>query len=186
MAKKVIECLLIIDSREQDTYYLKDVLDKDDTIGSDKIIIKNSIVECVKPLDCKVSTGDIGLKWRYQGEIEWNDTKLAIELKKGLDMATSIMVKDNFNRLCKEVERARESDLDFYFLHTHNFTEIEKELKRLKKFKDSNIEVIYFESLLKFDKILRENGYSTICTGKENLGLAIRRIVKNYIKQYVK
>jgi len=181
MAKKQYQIKLIYDTREQDTSYVKDIMDN--SFDSNGLSICYQERACVKPLGCDISTGDITVEYREVGTEEWLKTSLALELKKSLDLSSSIMVKDNFTRLCSEITRSKQANLDFYFLVTHSFDEIERDLKKLKKFKDTNVEIIFFEAFLKLDAKLRENGYSTMCVGTKNLGKAIRRIIKLHIRK---
>jgi len=180
--KQDIDVKLIIDSREQDISYIKNVLDK--RVGVDGIKIKEYEVKAVKPNNCHTSTGDITIEIKVKdSKMEYIPTKLCIELKKSGDNFSSLYLKTNKDRLFNEIKRANEYDLDFYFIITDDFTETINRIKKIPKFAKGNVENSYFEAYFKLeDELIANNFRSPIISGKD-LAWTIRRVIKRFIKE---
>ena len=80
--KKDIDVKYVIDTRERDLNYTKDILDK--RRGSDGIKFTEIEVKTCKPNGMKVSSGDVTIEYRVAGtEDEWIESKFVLEIKKG-------------------------------------------------------------------------------------------------------
>ena len=186
--KKSLEVCLQIDNREQDTDYVKGILDS--RVNKDGIKITQVEYCTVKPLDkntgqpCKVSTGDISIKIRELGtDNEWIQTNLAIECKKNLDEFSSLYSKDSRTRLEAEVLRAKDYGLTFYFICTNSLSDTIAQIKKVPKLKTTNCEVTHFEQLINFNRFLQEQGFDGIIISGKELAWTIRRLIKLYIKE---
>lgn len=183
MPKNNIEVKVIIDTRERDISYLKDLLDV--RIKKDGIKLKESEVKTCKPDGCKLSTGDITIEYRIKdSDEEWIKTKLCIELKKGGDNFSSIYLKANRDRLFREIGRAKEYGLDFYYVILDDMTETSKKIKKIPKFRNKNVNVTYFNNYLKLEDELRNNGFRSPIISGNDLAWTIKRIIKQHIKEH--
>lgn len=180
MAKKYdIDVLCVIDSRENDLSYIQPLLDSEPT--KDGISFIGYRIEAVKPKGSKYSTGDLTILYRKNGTEEWLETNLAIELKKGLDVFSSIYTKENRDNLYLEIDRASAYGLDFYFLATYHFTDVSKKVNNLPLLKGKHAESVYFKELIKLNKKLTQEGFDAIITTGDNLAFCIKRIIKKHI-----
>lgn len=180
--KQDIEIKLVYDSRENDTSYLKDILDS--RISKDGIKFVKIEKQCVKPDGCYISTGDITIEYRIKdSNSEWIKSKLAIELKKSLDMFSSLYMKANRDRLFDELSRAKEYGLDFYFVASDSLSELTKKIHKVPKFRNSNVENTHFDMMIKLDDKLRECGFNGVITSGSDLAWCIKRIIKHHIKK---
>lgn len=181
MAKKKypIDILIIVDSREKDISYLKPIITSEPT--KDDISFTGYRIEAVKPKGCKYSTGDLTILYKRKGADEWLETNLAIELKKGLDVFSSIYTKENRDNLYLEIDRASAYGLDFYFLITDHFTDISKKVNNLPLLKGKHAESVYFKELIKLNKKLTQEGFDGIITTGDDLAFCIKRIIKKHI-----
>lgn len=187
--KQAIDVKVVIDSREQDTSYVEDLLDS--RVGKDGIKFKEIEIKAVKPNNCKTSTGDITIEVKIKdSKMDYIPTKLCIELKKSGDNFSSIYLKSNFDRLAKEIGRAKEYDLDFYFIITDDMTATSKKIKRIPKFRNTNVNNTYFEKYMKLEDELSANGFRSPIISGSDLAWVIKRVIKRHIKehklQYVK
>lgn len=185
--KKEIEIKLLIDSRECDVKYVNGVLDS--RIGKDGIKISEYEVCTVKPLDvntgkaCKTSTGDIGFMYREKGSnSEWTLSNFCIERKGGLDLFSSLYGKANNERLQKEILRAKDYGLSFYFVCDNTLSDTIAQVKKVPKLKMTNCENTHFEQLIKFNRFLTDNGFDGIIVSGKEIAWTIRRLVKKYVK----
>lgn len=185
MARKIkhnIDIIIQYDTRERDLDYLK-TIKIDSRRNKDGIKVTGIEKTTVKPLGCSKSTSDISYKWRYEGEEEWHQSNLGIEIKKGMDLMQSIYTKANRDRLFREIDRCKEAKLDFYFLVTDSIQDLNKKIMKVRKFNENTCKIV-FDNLFKLSDYLTECGYNEcICTGVE-LGWVIRRLVKNNVKKY--
>lgn len=178
-----LNVMLVVDSREKTTDYIKDIIDK--RRSSDGIKIVDYKVEAVKPLGCKTSTSDITIEFQFDGEEEWFKTKFAVELKKGTDIYQSLSTKASKERLFNELDRSKEAECDFYFLVTDDVETINKLIKKIPKFRNTNADITHFDNFMKLQEKLLELGYTgVIATGKNELGYVIRRLIKYHIKKF--
>ena len=174
-----IEVLIIVDSREVDLSYVKPLVESEPT--KDGIEFVGYRIEAVKPKGCKYSTGDLTILYRKKGTEEWLETNLAIELKKGLDMFSSIYTKKNRDNLYLEIDRASAYGLDFYFLITDHVADISKKVNNLPLLKGKHAESVYFKELLKLNKKLTQEGFDAVITTGDDLAFCIKRIIKKHI-----
>ena len=178
-----INVRLLQDSREKDTYYMRDILDQ--RRGKDGIKFTEVKVEAVKPLVCKVSTGDLGFEFQFDGEEEWYKTKFVAELKKSLDLTSSITSKANFDRLKLELERAKNAELDFFFICTEDVETINKSISKVPRLRNTSMDVVSFEKFVELQNKLTELGFSgVIVSGKGGLAWVLRRLIKIHIKKF--
>ena len=178
-----INVCVIQDSREKDTYYIKDMLDQ--RRGKDGIKFTEFRVEAVKPLGCKTSTGDLSFEFQFDGEEEWQKTKFVVEIKKSLDLTNSITNKANFDRLCRELERGKEANLDFYFVSTSDVETINKELSKVPRLRNTNMDIVGFEKYIDLQNKLTELGFcGVIVSGRQGLAWVLRRLIKIHIKKF--
>ena len=178
-----INICVIQDSREKDTYYIKDMLDQ--RRGKDGIKFTEFRVEAVKPLGCKNSTGDLSFEFQFDGEEEWQKTKFVVEIKKSLDLTNSITNKTNFDRLCRELERGKEANLDFYFVSTSDVETINKELSKVPRLRNTNMDIVGFEKYIDLQNKLTELGFcGVIVSGRQGLAWVLRRLIKIHIKKF--
>ena len=178
-----INICVIQDSREKDTYYIKDMLDL--RRGKDGIKFTEIRVEAVKPLGCKTSTGDLSFDFQFDGEEEWQKTKFVVEIKKSLDLTNSITNKTNFDRLCRELERGKEANLDFYFVSTSDVETINKELSKVPRLRNTNMDTVGFEKYINLQNKLTELGFcGVIVSGRQGLAWVLRRLIKIHIKKF--
>ena len=170
----------IVDTREQDTYYVKDILDQ--RLNKDGICIKDTEVKTCKPLGCRLSVGDGTVEYRLHGsEDEWIKTKFCLELKKK-DLFSSIYTKASFERLMNEIDRAKENDLYFIFVATQSIDEVIKEINKIPRLKNTNAEITFFENFMKLQEKLRDCGFLYVTSGRNGLAFTIRRLIKRYVK----
>ena len=178
-----INVRLLQDSREKDTYYMKDILDQ--RRGKDGIKFTEVKVEAVKPLGCKTSTGDLGFEFQFDGEEEWYKTKFVAELKKSLDLTSSITNKANFDRLKLELDRAKNAGLDFFFICTEDVETINKSISKVPRLRNTSMDVVSFEKFVELQNKLTELGFSgVIVSGKGGLAWVLRRLIKIHIKKF--
>lgn len=177
--KKDLSINLCVDTREKDTSYVKDVLDE--RLNKDGTCIKFTEVKTCKPLGCKTSTGDLTIEIKtHNSDEEWTKTNLCIELKKN-DLFSSLYTKASFDKLMREIDRAKEYNLDFVFVSTHSIEDVIKDINKIPRFKNSNAEIIFFENFMKLQEKLRDCGFLYVTTGKNKLAFGIRRLIKRYV-----
>lgn len=182
MAKNNIDVKIIVDTREQDTSYVKGLVDV--RVGKDGIKFKEVEVKCVKPIGSEKSTGDITIEYRIKdSDGEWIKTNLSIELKKASDAFTSLYTKANRERLFKEIDRAKVDNLDFYFIITDDLTNISNIIKKIPKFRNTNVNISYFDYYLKLDEKLRDNGFNAPIISGKDLSWCIKRVIKHHINK---
>ena len=183
MVRKIrrnIDIIIQYDSRERDLEYLK-TIKVDLRRNKDGVKLLSMERVCVKPLGTTVSTSDISYKWKFEDEEEYYQSNFACEIKKGTDLMSSVYMKANRDRLFKEILRAKEAKLDFYFLITDNMTELNRKINKIRKFNDNSCKII-FDNFMKLNQYLSESGFrECICTGND-IGWVIRRLIKNNIK----
>ena len=186
--KKNIAIKIIVDTREQDVSYIKDCLDS--RIGKDGIKIESYEIATVKPLDvntgepCKTSTGDITIMYREKDtDNEWKLSNLAVELKKNLDILSSLLNASNRERLQAECLRAKEYGLDFYFITTNSLDDTIKQIAKVPKLRATNCEVTHFEQLCDYNKLLADSGHNPIIVSGKSLAWSIRRVIKRHVKE---
>lgn len=180
--KKDIEVTWIIDSREQDIKYTKDLVDS--RISKDGIKFVGIETRAVKPNGCKVSTGDVTIVYREKdSNSEWIETSFCLELKKTTDVFSSLYMANNRDRLFAEIDRAKENELDFYFIVTDDFGSINKAIQKIPKFRNTNAHNTHFENVMKLQEKLHECGFNGILTSGSDLSWLIRRLAKYHIKK---
>lgn len=174
----MLDIIIQIDTREQNTKYVNDIkIDKRRNKDGSKII---DIEYCTVKPNTRLSTGDISFKYRKSELEEWTQSSFCIELKKGMDMFSSIYTASNYKRLCAEIDRAKEDNVDFYFVSTDDFEKINKSILKLRKFNENACK-IYFDKYLKLNEYLNSQGYLGILTSGNDLGFIIRRLIKRYV-----
>lgn len=177
--KHNIEVKVIIDSREQITKWL-DEFEFDNKYKSDKIMISSYETKCFKADGASISTGDIGIEIRLEGEKEWKKTKLSIERKLGSDIFGTLFMSENVKRFHKEIDRGEEYGLQMYFLHDWDFIDVDNHIKRLQKLgkvgKKTRPDIVFRDNYINVSKRM-----ACICCGGDFSG-TIRRIIKNYIQ----
>lgn len=182
--KSEIDVKIIYDTREQDIGYIKYIkLDKRRSKDGIKIISCERAI--CKPHGCLKSTGDLTYMYKLKGSDEWIQSSFAIELKKGMDLFSSLYTKENFVRLKKEIDRAVDAKLQFFFVVTDSVYQTRKGLDKVKKV-SRNADTIYFGKLLELNKYLTKSGFDSIITtgrSKDTLAFCIRRLVKDNIKK---
>ena len=186
--KKELEILLLVDNREQDRSYISGILDS--RINKDGIKISEVEYCTVKPLDintglpCKTSTGDISIMFREKGSnSEWIPTNLSLEIKKKLDLFSSLYTKDNRVRLELEIDRAKDYGLDFYFICDNSLADTISQIKKVPKLKMTNCEVTHFDQLINLNRKLNECGFDGLIVSGKELSWTIRRLIKLFIKE---
>jgi hypothetical protein len=177
--KHNIDIIIQYDTRENNIDYIDDIrIDKRRAVDGIKILGIERV--CVKPDNCKISTGDITFKYRLEGSVDWKQSNLAIELKKGTDIMSSTYLKKNRERLYDEINRAKQYKLDFYLLITDDITKLNNKINLIRRFNDKAC-IITFNNLLKLDDFLIFNGFrACLCVG-DDIGWTIRRLIKNNI-----
>lgn len=191
---KFVDIKICYDTREQSLEYL-DFLTLDEKRKKDNTQIVQIERKCVKPLNCNASTGDITYEYRT-GNQDWQRTNFAVEIKKGLDSFSTIFTTENYTRLMKELDRAVDAGLDFYYIVDSDLTEMVNNIKKLEskyvngKFKKKqlpvNAHVIFLEKFLKLNEELSSREFSeVICAGKD-MFLIIRRLIKRNLKKSLK
>lgn len=176
--KHNIEVKIVIDSKEKITDWLDD-FEFDKTYKSDKVMISSYEQRCVKPLGCSVSTSDLTIEYRLEGNKEWQKTKLATEIKRKGDLVNTLY--SNMKRFKEELKRAEEAELEFYFLHDWDFEDARNHIKKLQAMKKMGYNTrpeITFES----NYIHVSKRANCICCGRY-FADAIRRIIKDFIKE---
>ena len=181
--KKDILVKYVIDSREKDISYTKDLLDQ--RISKDGIKFVEIETKAVKPNGCKVSTGDITIEIKAKDDenSEWKETTFCLELKKKNDIFGSLYTADSRNRLFAEIDRCKEYGLELYFICTDDFGDINKIIQKIPKFRNSNVHNTHFENVMKLQEKLLYSGYQGILTSGSDLAWLIRRLAKYYIKK---
>lgn len=178
--KQDLEVLLCYDTKEKDTSYVKDVLDK--KINKDGIKISESLRTTCKPLGCRISTADITIMYKIKdSKDEWIPTNFAIERKCGMDLFSSLYTASNRDRLFLELDRCKEANLQFIFVSTDSIEDIMKGISNIPKFKNTNAEVTFFENFMKLQEKLNELGFLYVTTGKNGFAFTIRRLIKRFI-----
>lgn len=182
--KKEIDIKVVYDTREKDISYIRHIkLDK--RRGKDGIKFISCERAICKPLDCVISTGDITYAWKLKDDSEWTQSPFSIEIKKGMDLFSSLYSKSNFDRLKREIDRAEASKIGFYFLVTDSIYQTRKGLEKVKKV-GRNADTIYFGKLLELNKYLTNSGFDSIITtgkSKDTLAFCIRRLIKDSVKK---
>lgn len=182
--KQDIEVKVLIDNREKDISYIKELIDG--RITKDGIKIVEIEKQCVKPLGCedKQSTGDVTIEYRIKGSnSDWIKSNLAIECKRGMDFFSSLYMKANRDRLMMEIQRGYDYKLDFYVVVTDSLSELTKKIHKVPKFRNSNVENTHFDMMIKLDDKLRECGFNGVITSGSDLTWCIKRIIKHHIKK---
>ncbi len=180
--KKDIECVWLIDSREKDTKYVKDLIDS--RIGKDGIKFIGHEVVTFKPKGCKVSTGDCGFKFRERGSnSEWIETTFCCEIKRSTDAFSSLHLADNRRRIQEEINRAKDNGLDFYFIVTDDFENINKAILKIPRFRNTNTHNTNFENFMKLQEMLLDGGFIGSLVSGADLPWLIRRLAKKHIKE---
>ena len=183
MAKRCdVEVLLIVDSRENDLSYIQPLIESEPT--KDGINFTGYRVEAVKPKGCKYSTGDLTILYRRTGTEEWLESNLSIEIKKGNDLFSSLYTAEARDRLFAEVLRAEAYGLDFYFVATHNITEISNNVNKLPLLKDKKAEIVFFKNLLALNEKLLECGFVGVLTSGSDLSFTLKRLIKHHISKH--
>ena len=178
--KKDIECIWLIDSREKNTAYVKDLIDS--RVSKDGIKFIGHEVVTFKPNGCDISTGDCGFKYREKGtDNEWIETTFCCEIKRGTDAFSSLHLADNRRRIQEELNRAKEYGLDFYFIVTDDFESINKAILKIPKFRNTNTHNTNFENFMKLQEMLLENGFIGSLVSGNDLPWLIRRLAKRHI-----
>lgn len=174
---------VVIDTREVDLSFIGE-LDKKRRKDGTKII-ETEIKTCI-PKGAKKSTADITFEYRIDGG-EWQKTSLALELKKGQDMVQSLSTKANRERLLREVDRAVEAELDFYFICDTDISTLVEQLKKLEDNPRNRIRrgsyVSFVDQYLKFNNEMVDKGYKEGILTCSDLWFLIRRLIKNHIKE---
>jgi len=197
MAKDIIDIILLVDTREQDLGYINSI-EFDKRRKSDGVKIVGYEIVTIKPRGVKVSTGDISYKYKVN-EGDWINSNLSIEIKKGMDLMSSIYTKASYDRLIREIQRAKDAQLDFYFISDTDITSMVSYIKKLepdfsrfgksalKKSKlKANSNVLFVEKYLQLNNDLKEFGYNGImCSGKD-IWILIKRLIKNNLKKELK
>lgn len=75
-----------------------------------------------------------------------------------------------------------EAKLDMYYVYTHNMTELNREINKIRRFNDNSCK-IYFDRYLQLQEYLMQNKIPMMCSGND-LGWVINRLVKRNIKNY--
>ena len=179
-----IDVKIIYDTREQDVGYIK-YIKLDRRRGKDGVKFISCERALCKPHGCTMSTGDVTYAWKLKDDSEWIQSSFSIELKKGMDLFSSLYTKPNFDRLKNEIDRASVAELDFYFVVTDSLYQTRKSLVKLKKV-GRNADTIYFGKLLELDRYLSKNNFNgIITTGRsgDTLGFTIRRLIKASVKK---
>ena len=179
-----VEVKVLIDNKEKDISYIKELIDG--KITKDGIKIVETEKQCVKPLGCEEgqSTGDLTIEYRIKdSNSEWIKSNLAIELKKSTDAFSSLYMKANRDRLFLELDRGKKYGLDFYFIVTDSLSELTKKIHKIAKFRNSNVENTHFDMMLKLDDKLRECGFNGVIVSGNDLAWCIKRVIKHHIKK---
>jgi len=174
----MLNIIIQIDTREKNTKYINDIL-IDKRRNKDGVKIIDVEYDTVKP-NTSVSTGDVSFKYNIEGTDEWIQSSFCIELKKGMDMFSSIYTKANFDRLKKEIDRAYEDKVDFYFVSTNNIEELNKLIMKVRRFNESSCK-IFFDKYIELNKYLASKGYCGVITSGEIIPYVIRRLIKKHI-----
>ena len=179
--KKDIDVKYVIDTRERDLNYTKDILDK--RRGSDGIKFTDIEVKTCKPNGMKVSSGDVTIEYRVAGtEDEWIDSKFVLEIKKGTDIMQTLFTKESRDRFYNELNRIKDEDLDFYLISTDDSETITKAIKKIPKFRNTSTEILHFENFVNLqEKLLELNMRGVLISGKNDLGWMVRRLAKRHI-----
>lgn len=169
---------IIVDTREQDVSFVEKIkFDKE--FDDSKIKICDVEVVTCKPLGCSTSTGDITIEISHDEGITWEKTKLCIELKKDRDFVTTLF--SNWIRFKKELERAKEANLDFYILYNQTGDDIEN---CFKEWKYKNVTNRFTAHNLIYDRMLSiSTEYHVPLIHCGSIAVAIRRIIKHHIKK---
>lgn len=179
--KSPIDIKVVIDTREQNVEYTKDILDK--RRGSDGIKLTEIEVKTCKPNGMKVSSGDVTFEYREaESNGEWIESKFVLEIKKGTDILTTLFTKESRERFYRELDRIKEEDLDFYMISTDDCETITKAIKKIPKFRNTSTEITHFENFMNLqDKLLEMNFRGVIISGKNDLGWVVRRLIKRHV-----
>lgn len=175
--KKKIDVRIIIDTRERNLDYIKDLkFDKD--YGADKIKILDYKIETVKCLSTPTSTGDITIQYRFEGETTWKKTKLSIERKFDSDIFSTLY--SSYKRFTNELNRADKYDLDFYIVHNWSFNDIKAHILRLQKMNKMSYKTQPYYVFL--DRYLEISNKVAVVQCDDDFALVVRRIIKKFIK----
>ena len=179
--KQNIDVIIQYDVKEKDLDYLKTIkIDSRRSKTGIKVIGLER--ENVKPLGVTIGTGDVSFKCAFEGEKEFTQSNLCVEIKKGNDAFSSIYTKANYDRLIAEFERGLKVKLDMYYLITDSMTELNRKINTIRRFNDDSCK-IYFNNFLKLQEYLQENKIPIICTGSD-IGWVLRRLVMKNIEKY--
>lgn len=173
---------VIIDTRERDLKYVEHILKN--SKDKENITLNNYKIATCRPLGCRLSTGDITYEYSIDN-INWFPTSFAIELKKGMDLFSTLW--SNYPRFKEELERAKSLET-FYIIHDYTYNEIITEVARkiLKGFSNNEYSIEGFTK--QYINLCITN--AVICTGKDSkqisLGKCIRRMIKEHFKSHKK
>lgn len=183
-----IDIKIIYDTREKDLKFL-DTIEIDKRRRKDGTKIIEIEQKTVKPRGVAKSTGDITYEYRIE-DGKWIKSNLAIEIKKSLDIFQSTYLKASYDRLIREVTRAKEGGLDFYFICDSDITLIVNKIKKLENIKSNrvpyNAHITFINKFLKLNKDMAKLGFVEGVLVSSDLGLLIRRLVKNNITKELK
>lgn len=191
MAKHNIDYIILYDTREQDLGYvdgLKRLVDKRRKKDGSKFL--GVECECVKPLGCTKSTGDISYKYRID-EGEWMYAPFCIEIKKGMDLFSSIHTKASMERLLREFDRAVESNIDMKFVYSDDISKMVEKIVKLQGngFRKGklrpNSDVTFMGRFAKLLEELESRSIKHYCCGS-NIAYTVRRLVKDDLKKTAK
>lgn len=173
-----LDIVIQIDTREKNTSFINNII-IDKRRNKDGVKIVDVEYTTVKP-NTRVSTGDVSFKYRIDDGVDWIQSSFCIELKKGMDMFSSIYTKANFDRLKLEIDRAYNGNVDFYFVSTKNIEELNRMIVKLRRFNENTCK-IFFDKYIELNKYLSSKGYCGIITSGEIIPYVIRRLVKKHI-----
>lgn len=177
--KRNLEVKIQIDSRERDLKWITD-FEFDTKFKSDKIMISSYEQECFKAESAEVSTGDVGILIRFEGEKMWRKTTLSVEIKRGADLFGTLFMAENVHRFHREIDRSEEYGLTMYFLHDWDFIDVDKHIKKLQRSGKVGVktrpDIVFRDNYIDVSRRL-----PCICCGGDFAG-TIRRIIKNFIK----
>lgn len=174
---------IIIDTREKDLSYVGEIDKRRRKDGTKIIEIEQ---KTCYPKGCKKSTADITFEYRVDRG-EWTKASFGIEIKKRQDMIQSISTVAKYDRLLREAKRAKEADIDFYFICNADIGILVKDLKRLEENPRNKIRrgshITFIKKYVQFNNDLVDLGYKEgiiVCT---DLWMIVRRLIKNHIEK---
>lgn len=166
----------IVDSREGDINLLN-TLKLDSKIGTDKIKFTEIEQKCFKCEGVEVSTGDIGIEYRFNKDDEWIKTNLSIELKRGGDFATTLF--SNMKRFKNELQRVKDAGLKFWILTDWNLEDVKNHFKKLQAMRKISYKTDAYLTFLN-NYLDVASDFNIVCCGKDWED-TIRRICKRHI-----